>query len=187
MSSDGGSEQIGKGRPPVTTRFAKGQSGNARGRPRGRKQVAPYETVLGQQVTVREEGGIRRMSAAEAFLLHVTRLGLQGDGPAARATMTAIEEAQARRGAGEEDRITVIIRKFVSVGSVNGALEKLGAATTLDPYRETARLALEPWLVELALSKLGDRKLSSEEQRTVWRSTRTPWKVHWPEWWTFRG
>ena len=37
-------------------------------------------------------------------------------------------------------------------------------ARKLDPYRETARMALEPWLVEAALARL-DRELSSDEQR----------------------
>lgn len=36
----------------------------------------------------------------------------------------------------------------------SAALEKLRAAVLLDPYRETARLALEPWLVKAALDYL---------------------------------
>jgi hypothetical protein len=36
------------------------------------------------------------------------------------------------------------------MGSLSLALELLRMATKLDPYRETARLALEPWLVEAA-------------------------------------
>jgi hypothetical protein len=53
----------------------------------------------------------------------------------------------------------------------------------LDPYRETARMALEPWLVEAALARL-NRRLSPAEQRTIVKATRTPRRVRWPEWWS---
>ena len=45
-------------------------------------------------VTIREDGVERRVTAAEAFLLHVTKRGLEGDGAAARAAMAAIEVAR---------------------------------------------------------------------------------------------
>jgi hypothetical protein len=45
-------------------------------------------------------------------------------------------------------------------------------------------MALEPWIVEAALDRLGDRRLTVEEQEVVVRATRTPWKVKWPDWWT---
>ena len=59
-------------------------------------------------------------------------------------------------------------------------------ARKLDRYRETARMALEPWIVEAALARLGSRRLTVEEQVTVVRATRTPRKVRWPDWWTVR-
>ncbi|MND08634.1 hypothetical protein D3C83_313940 [compost metagenome] len=45
------------------------------------------------------------------------------------------------------------------------------------------RIVLAPWLVERALERLGDRRLSREEQETVMKATRTPKKIKWPDWW----
>ena len=179
--------RVGKGNPPLANKFQKGRSGNPRGRPRGRKIQPPYQTLLGQLVTVREDGVTRRMTAAEAFLLHIVRKGLAGDSAAARAAMAAIEDARARQGQTDDDPITVIIWKTMSVGSVNNALEALGAASLNDQFRETARLKLQPWLVEMALGRFGENTLSLAEQKTVWESARTPWNVQWPEWWCYRG
>jgi hypothetical protein len=46
-------------------------------------------------------------------------------------------------------------------------------ARKLDPHRETARIVLEPRLVEAALGHLGGR-LSSADQRIIVKATRTP-------------
>ena len=72
---------------------------------------------------------------------------------------------------------------IVAPGSVTSALAPLRMAKKLDAYRETARMALEPWLVEAALARL-NRKLSPADQRTIVKATRTPRMVKWPEWWS---
>ena len=182
-----GAPDVGYGRPPASTKFTKGRSGNPKGRPRGRKNEPPYEAVLGQTVTIREDGVERRVSAAEAFLLHMTKLGLEGDGPAARAAMSAIQEARAARGADGGNTVQAIYHLILAPGSVSRALTALRMAAKLDRYRPTARIALEPWLVEQALERLGDRRLSREEQVKVVRTTRTPHKVRWPKWWEVPG
>ena len=92
---------VGHKRPPKGSRFAKGTSGNPKGRPRGRHRAAPYEAVLGQMVTIRDGAVEKRMSAAEAFMLHLAKRGLEGDGPAGRALMTTIEEVSGQKAASD--------------------------------------------------------------------------------------
>jgi hypothetical protein len=79
--------------------------------------------------------------------------------------------------------ITAVVRVIVAPGSVNSALEPLRMAVKLDRYRPSARMMLEPWLVEAALSRLGKRKLAPEEQATLVRAVRRPHKARWPDWW----
>jgi len=181
--SDGAeNDGVGYRKPPRATRFTKGRSGNPAGRPRGRHREAPYEAVLGQTVTIREGGSERRVTAAEAFLLKLAKRGIEGDSAAARESLAVIEQARQRHGTGQ-CQVRTITLNFVEPGSVTPAMEPLRMARKLDPCRETVRIVLEPWLVEVALARL-DRTLSPADQRIIVKATRTPHKVRWPEWWS---
>ena len=175
-------EQVGYCRPPTSTRFKKGRSGNPKGRPRNRRREIPYDTLLGQMVTVREDGKERRITAAEAFILQLTKKGLEGDSASARASLAAIENARATRSTSGGD-ITTIRIQFRTFG-LCGIVEDLGMGVLLEPTdKERVRMMLKAWIVEAALARLGTRRLSVEEQKTVLASTRTPEKVRWPDWW----
>ena len=177
---------VGYGHPPIERRFTKGRSGNPAGRPRNRHQTLPHNAVLGQMVTVRDGGRERRITAAEAFLLQLTRKGLAGDSAAARASLDAIEAARARRPVAHQPIKTIAIVPMIQGTST--LLDTLGIATKKYPKDEArVRWELNPWIVEAALARLGKRRLTENDQREVWANTRTPHKVRWPEWWVVRG
>jgi hypothetical protein len=177
--------KVGFARPPTEHRFTKGRSGNPKGRPRNRRHELPYDRVLGQMVTIREDGRDRRITAAEAFLLQLTRKGLQGDSAAARASLAAIEAARAKHPSSDE-HLTVRIRLVgMGLGSVLSTLRLAVKRFPTDEKR--VKFELNPWIVQEALSRFKDRQLSADEQRQVWEAVRTPAKVNWPDWWTYKG
>ena len=98
-----------------------------------------------------------------------------------------LEEIQAFRrerdpDLGSED-ITTIVRVIVSPDSPNRALLLLKMAVKLYRSQPHAQIKLEPWLVQRALDRIGDRRLTIKQRATVVAATRTPGKVRWPDWW----
>ncbi len=176
----------GYGKPPHASQYKKGQSGNPKGRPKNRHKSIPYDAVLGQIVTIREDGRERRITAAQAFLLQLTQKGLAGDSAAARDVLDAIENARINRGEYTQS-IHTIISNIIGSGA-DAILEPLGLAKKKYPADiNRVRWALKPWIVEAALERLGEKHLSAEEQQEVWNATLTPSKVAWPDWWEVKS
>jgi len=180
-------EKVGYRMPPSSKRFRKGDSGNPAGRPKGRRHELPHETVLGQLVTIYENGIERRVTAEEAFLRHMRKLALEGDASAARLMLAFHEKVRALDPLEGRFVISEIRMVIFDPGSVSHLLELLRMGTKMDRFRESAEMKIEPWLVEAALARLGNRRLTGDEQEMVYQCTRTPWKVAWPEWWHFHG
>ena len=82
-----------------------------------------------------------------------------------------------------------MVIRIVSVGmGIGCVLRDLGLGIKTNPLNKSrVKWRLKPWLVEAALARLGDRRLTPEEQRELWKATRKPEAVGWPDWWTEQG
>ena len=71
--------EVGYGKPPERTRFKAGQSGNLKGRPKGRKNMATFmQEVLERRVLIKQNGQQRRVSFAEAFVHRLVVRAIEG-------------------------------------------------------------------------------------------------------------
>ena len=75
--------EIGKGRPPKSTQFKPGQSGNPKGRPKGKRNFATeLEEILTAPVPISENGRRRKVTSRMAALMKLRKKALEGDGRA---------------------------------------------------------------------------------------------------------
>jgi Family of unknown function (DUF5681) len=171
-----GDDVVGYKSPPRSTCYPAGVSGNPKGRPKRKDKGLPYARILDRKVTIKDGLGARPVTAEEAFLLYLRKKALE-----------RLEEIQAFRRKHDPDvdprDDLTIVRSIVSPDNPNHALRLLKMAEKLYPFQPHAQIKLEPWLVQRALDRLGDRRLNAKQQATVVAATRTPGKVRWPDWW----
>jgi hypothetical protein len=73
-------DEVGYGKPPKHSRFKKGQSGNPKGRPKGKKNRTTVITAMLDEVTTVMEGGkARRMTKLEIIVAVLINKALKGD------------------------------------------------------------------------------------------------------------
>ena len=72
--------EVGFGKPPAATRFRKGQSGNPRGRPKGKRNAATtIMRALDAKVTINENGRRREITKFEAAITQLANKAATGD------------------------------------------------------------------------------------------------------------
>jgi len=72
--------EVGYGKPPLHTRFEKGQSGNPRGRPKGAKNLAALVSdALNKRVVVTENGRRRKIAKRDLVIAQLVNKSATAD------------------------------------------------------------------------------------------------------------
>lgn len=80
MTNCNDDDKVGYGNPPKHSQFRKGQSGNARGRPKNSRNFATdLQEVLSEKMTITENGRPKKISTQQAALLRLREKALKGD------------------------------------------------------------------------------------------------------------
>ena len=75
---------VGYGKPPLGSRFKAGTSGNARGRPKGSRNLkTQIEEAMTASISIQEGAKTKRVSRIAGVVLRQLQKALMGDGPAA--------------------------------------------------------------------------------------------------------
>ena len=86
MANRGSVYEVGYGKPPRSTRFKKGVSGNPKGRPKTNQQKlgSVMTDVLNQEIEYMEAGRPKRGSIMEVIITQLVSRAAKGDVAAAR-------------------------------------------------------------------------------------------------------
>ncbi|MEQ1956649.1 DUF5681 domain-containing protein [Mesorhizobium yinganensis] len=86
--------QVGYARPPVSTRFQPGQTGNPKGRPKkNESHAAIVKRVLNEPIKIKENGRLKRVTKQEALIRTNLANALQGDVRAVREAFSQARDA----------------------------------------------------------------------------------------------
>jgi hypothetical protein len=78
-----GTNDVGYCKPPKSSRFKPGESGNPRGRPRGSLNWGMVlQRALGEKVVINENGRCKVMTKLEAAIMQLVNKAASGDGKA---------------------------------------------------------------------------------------------------------
>ncbi len=92
--------QVGYGRPPIPTRFTKGQSGNPRGRPKGALSIITYiERLLEETHEIVEDGQRRKRNTKHILAAQWIRKAAKGEIKAMQMLLNLAKDKQSEAGA----------------------------------------------------------------------------------------
>lgn len=182
-----GGAKVGYGSPPVEHRFRKGVCPNPAGRPKGSgKARADLPHFYDEPVAFTEGGKRSKVPRGELLIRKLEKLARDGCSTSASLLLDLKRKVdRARAGSAFDACVTTgnVWDPARPAFTAEDILRGLGMVTKLYPSCRTARMMIEPWLVQAALARLGDRRFTREQQEEIVRSTRCPHHVDWPDWW----
>ena len=99
MDKDEGEYKVGRGRPPLHTRFKKGQSGNPRGpRPRVKNLPALLVAALNEPVVASADGDSRQITKREAVIAQLVDMSTGADLRAMKMLIDMLKDIEERAG-----------------------------------------------------------------------------------------
>ena len=142
--------EVGYRRPPKHTRWAPGQSGNAKGRPEGSQNFATVVSRLARQpMTVKEGGRSRRVSRLEALYLTLWAQAYKGSVKACAEIRQSLRDAGLLRFEDRpgEDTITpddqAIVADYLKQLGVKQPKTLMRSAKKKNPKPRTTRASKE--------------------------------------------
>ena len=97
--------QVGYGKPPLHSRFKKGQSGNPRGRPLFPKSLAAdLLDAMNQRVVVAENGRRRRMTKRQAMIAQLVNKSATADLRATKMLLDMLRDIESQAEAASPDQ-----------------------------------------------------------------------------------
>ncbi len=169
------------------TRFAKGQSGNPKGRPKKRRpHVSAFDIIFDKTLTVTQNGIERELTVDEALQLQTYQAALKGSRMAVRQVLKMIEKRELAIAAlSPPPAASTSMQIEHDSDNANEALRLLGI-TEDGPKAPgggyaTRPLLLATWAAQAAISRPGRRRLEAQDIDEVKRLTLNPAKLRWPK------
>jgi hypothetical protein len=169
------------------TRFAKGQSGNPKGRPRkARPQQSAFDIVIDRTFTVAQNGVEHELTVEEALQQRTYQDALAGSRSARREVLKMIAKREKWLAAKHPvQRAPIEIKRAYEGRTADDALRLLGIACQEDMHvgsgpGDNIRLKLEPWVVQLGLKRGARRGFTEKDVEEIKRCTRVRNEIDWP-------